>query len=229
MSNRTCSIDGCSEEAEYVTARLCRRHYNARRRCHRLAHADGCTCWHSAKRFADLPKICTHDGCDQIVRCSGLCALHYERRRRGMPLDGYEVKICSVCGCEISPHNRSGLCFGCYQKQWLTPERQAQRNHRRRARKNRRHYRISTKELAAIRRQPCAYCGAAGPSTIDHVIPLSRGGMHSIGNLIAACASCNRRKHAMTITEWRYRDALIARRGATQRNRVSAAPPSRPW
>lgn len=37
---------------------------------------------------------------------------------------------------------------------------------------------------------------------IDHVIPLARGGMHEIGNLVIACASCNLRKHDRTPDEW---------------------------
>ncbi len=34
---------------------------------------------------------------------------------------------------------------------------------------------------------------------LDHVIPLSRGGIHSITNVVYACADCNRRKHAKII------------------------------
>ena len=30
---------------------------------------------------------------------------------------------------------------------------------------------------------------------IDHVIPLQRGGRHSIGNLVISCPSCNSRKN----------------------------------
>lgn len=49
----------------------------------------------------------------------------------------------------------------------------------------------------------CAYCHEIKPLTMDHVIPLSRGGRHSIGNLIPACHNCNCSKHARFITEWR--------------------------
>jgi 5-methylcytosine-specific restriction endonuclease McrA len=40
----------------------------------------------------------------------------------------------------------------------------------------------------------CAYCGAAGPLTIDHRIPLSRGGTNTQDNVKPACKSCNSKK-----------------------------------
>ena len=43
----------------------------------------------------------------------------------------------------------------------------------------------------------CQYCGAAAEN-IDHVIPRSRGGMHSWDNVVAACRSCNSRKEDRT-------------------------------
>jgi 5-methylcytosine-specific restriction endonuclease McrA len=41
----------------------------------------------------------------------------------------------------------------------------------------------------------CQYCGSTKSGlTVDHVIPRSRGGKSVWGNIVAACASCNRRK-----------------------------------
>lgn len=44
----------------------------------------------------------------------------------------------------------------------------------------------------------CHYCGMVFseqvPPTIDHVIPLSRGGEHTKANIVLACQSCNSRK-----------------------------------
>ncbi|MGW9399342.1 HNH endonuclease [Streptomyces sp. NPDC055642] len=51
----------------------------------------------------------------------------------------------------------------------------------------------------------CAYCDASGELTMDHVIPISRGGRHAIGNLVPACATCNLRKSAMFLVEWKLR------------------------
>ncbi|MEU6022214.1 HNH endonuclease [Micromonospora sp. NPDC048871] len=46
----------------------------------------------------------------------------------------------------------------------------------------------------------CAYC--AGPaSTIDHILPRSRGGRNTWKNTTAACYACNQRKGDRTPTE----------------------------
>jgi len=42
-------------------------------------------------------------------------------------------------------------------------------------------------------RRICAYCGSRA-DTIDHVLPRSRGGIHSWENCVACCARCNTRK-----------------------------------
>lgn len=52
-------------------------------------------------------------------------------------------------------------------------------------------------------RNCCAYCGVTSvPLTQDHVIPLSRGGRHSIGNLLPVCKSCNSSKRSRLLIEW---------------------------
>lgn len=38
--------------------------------------------------------------------------------------------------------------------------------------------------------------------TIDHVVPLSRGGKHESCNLVASCPSCNSKKHDKLPNEW---------------------------
>lgn len=63
----------------------------------------------------------------------------------------------------------------------------------------------------------CAYCGRAmvlGPTnarnlaTLDHVLPLSRGGLHHWENTVAACKACNHYKGDMTADEFLNSDAL---------------------
>lgn len=39
----------------------------------------------------------------------------------------------------------------------------------------------------------CQYCGSPAES-IDHVLPRSKGGLHSWDNVVAACRRCNTRK-----------------------------------
>ena len=40
----------------------------------------------------------------------------------------------------------------------------------------------------------CAYCKKRKKLTVDHVIPLSKGGINTIGNIVPACGSCNSSK-----------------------------------
>ena len=49
-------------------------------------------------------------------------------------------------------------------------------------------------------RHRCAYCGGRA-TTIDHVLPASRGGTWSWLNTVAACGACNSRKSNRTPRE----------------------------
>lgn len=51
-------------------------------------------------------------------------------------------------------------------------------------------------EVLEAHQHRCAYCGAAGPLEIDHVVALSRGGLHTKSNVVPACKPCNSRKGA---------------------------------
>jgi len=64
-------------------------------------------------------------------------------------------------------------------------------------------YKIATKELIKIYQSECTYCFSKNDIEADHVIPIARGGQHSIGNLVPACRKCNASKGAKTITEWK--------------------------
>lgn len=51
----------------------------------------------------------------------------------------------------------------------------------------------------------CHYCGAAfAPEnlTMDHLVPISRGGKASRNNVVPACKDCNSRKKYLLPIEW---------------------------
>ena len=58
----------------------------------------------------------------------------------------------------------------------------------------------------------CHYCGrkfAHADLTMDHLVPLARGGKSSKGNLVPACKDCNTRKKTLLPMEWQdYLDRL---------------------
>ena len=64
---------------------------------------------------------------------------------------------------------------------------------------------VSKKELQSMYKKPCIYCGTKNNIEIDHIIPIARGGRHSIGNLTPACMSCNRSKRHLFVMEWRLK------------------------
>lgn len=58
--------------------------------------------------------------------------------------------------------------------------------------------------------QRCVYCAThldQRTATLDHVVPLARGGAHDAGNLVAACAPCNRLKGELQPFEFFARHA----------------------
>jgi 5-methylcytosine-specific restriction endonuclease McrA len=91
------------------------------------------------------------------------------------------------------------------QRKWRSEngKRRKELEHRRRTRKQENGvYVISPKDMRLLER-PCAYCGSNGSITMDHIVPISRGGTHGIGNLVPCCNRCNTIKNARTIMEWR--------------------------
>lgn len=60
----------------------------------------------------------------------------------------------------------------------------------------------------------CAYCGkkfAPKELTMDHIVPVARGGRSSKGNVAPACKACNNEKKLLTPAEQLMRAAKIVR------------------
>lgn len=74
-----------------------------------------------------------------------------------------------------------------------------------------RSFEISEKEVARLYASACMECGSDESPSIDHIIPLSRGGSHSIGNLTTLCRKCNSSKGSKTLVEWRKHKALASK------------------
>jgi len=65
----------------------------------------------------------------------------------------------------------------------------------------------------------CHYCGeifSPKALTMDHVIPLSRGGRSEKFNLVPCCKECNTQKQRMLPVEW---DEYMERLRADKKNR----------
>ena len=62
-----------------------------------------------------------------------------------------------------------------------------------------------------VQRGVCAWCGRSVPPgelTLDHIVPVARGGRSVKGNVVASCKECNNRKKLMTPAEILMRKPL---------------------
>jgi 5-methylcytosine-specific restriction endonuclease McrA len=51
----------------------------------------------------------------------------------------------------------------------------------------------------------CHYCGRTTPPqklTMDHIVPIARGGRSIKGNVVPACKECNSKKKQLLPMEW---------------------------
>jgi len=51
----------------------------------------------------------------------------------------------------------------------------------------------------------CHYCGrptSPGELTMDHIVPIARGGRSTKGNIVPACKACNTEKQQRLPMEW---------------------------
>lgn len=55
----------------------------------------------------------------------------------------------------------------------------------------------------------CAYCGAGGDLQVEHVVPISKGGEHHLGNIVPACQSCNFSKGKADALTWYQSQAFF--------------------
>lgn len=114
-------------------------------------------------------------------------------------------------------------CYHKNKEKWRESRREYKRNnkdkvlfhcHLRRARKLAASGNCTLNQLKArfdYHGNRCYYCGKGGKMTMEHRIPLSRGGANWPANIVPACVSCNCSKGGKTETEflnWRKRDGI---------------------
>jgi 5-methylcytosine-specific restriction endonuclease McrA len=78
---------------------------------------------------------------------------------------------------------------------------------------------VTRSQIVARDGEACYLCGAspARSPTLDHVIPLKRGGEHTAANLRVACKKCNDKKARRLLSEltWGIYGEINARKAAT--------------
>ncbi len=53
---------------------------------------------------------------------------------------------------------------------------------------------VNRREVLRRDKHTCQYCGSTRHLTLDHVIPVSKGGQDTWDNIVTACETCNNRK-----------------------------------
>lgn len=220
---RLCSVPGCGRPEQSLG--FCRTHYSRHRR---FGHAvdltpDSC--------------MCGIGGCPRARVLRGYCREHADELRPPDGFlrcsDCLSVKSETDFYRRPTPDGRDAACKPCrrrYQRpvterwrqehpesqdQWRrnNPDKVAVLSAKRQARRRKNDVRLVTlrdwERLCRRYDHCCAYCGEKRPLTQDHVIPVSRGGRHSIGNLLPACKPCNSSKNARLLAEW-IRERLLA-------------------
>jgi len=118
-----------------------------------------------------------------------------------------------IAGRKNYQQNKMALRAKSLQYAKDNPEKARERRSTRRVRMaNSKKYLITKKELVALYKKACYYCGSRQKIQLDHIIPLSKGGNHSIGNIVPACQSCNLTKQALFLIEWKVRHNLIGQK-----------------
>jgi 5-methylcytosine-specific restriction endonuclease McrA len=60
---------------------------------------------------------------------------------------------------------------------------------------------VNRREVLRRDAHSCQYCGSNRHLTLDHVMPRSKGGLHTWDNVVTACERCNSRKGSRTPIE----------------------------
>ena len=84
---------------------------------------------------------------------------------------------------------------------------------------------ISKKRKLSIindNRGRCWYCGAGESETLDHIIPISKGGSDEDCNLVPCCKSCNSSKRDLALEDFRYAEAWKLTKYSEAVNHIAA-------
>lgn len=213
VADRPCQVDGCARAAAYGR-RECEAHRSARRfgkacdRCGVITQRNGNTCQTCIAVLANVGKTCPvrysdcHCGAVYVDRGRRHCTagLHVSKSGRVYQYVPKPVRslACIKCGGEVIGRYARVRCASC--KRDDRREGATERNHRRRARA-RAVESVGIRYLMERDGGRCQLCRGKvrgdkrfphpkSPS-VDHIIPLSRGGTHERRNCQLAHLICN--------------------------------------
>lgn len=166
---------------------------------------------------------CTREGCSRPQRAKGLCDRDYSAHWYAENIERATARQAAYRAANreqarlrsLAWHRANPARSAAARRRWYAANRDHVRDYRRDYReRNRQAIRVlNAGRRARLRNAPvcdltardwhgikaayrhrCAYCHHRRPLTIDHVVPLARGGSHTASNVVPACQSCNSRK-----------------------------------
>jgi 5-methylcytosine-specific restriction endonuclease McrA len=164
-------------------------------------------------------RVCAHCGGSMkgkksnAVTCSIACNhARLAARRKAEKWEGVDPnRGCETCGVGMKgrrPHAKfcSRSCkTKASESRRIVDGRDKLKQHARRAKV--RYGSVCTTDIDRLRARQRGYCFYCSKKMkvehLEHVIPLSRGGKHSLGNIVLACSHCNHRKSDKFVMEWR--------------------------
>lgn len=190
-----CQIDGCELPLYVRKHGLCRVHYSRYK-----TKGDALA---PALRLYRYPEgtVCAAPDCDRTkIEAEGLCHTHYKALQYERDPERYRRNSRNSRqrhAAEVNARDR--------ERYKIDPSTAKHANRRRKARiRGAKGSHTKAEWLARLAEYggKCAYCDQPG-TTLDHVIPIVRGGSDSIDNIVPACMSCNASKGDKLVEEWR--------------------------
>ena len=157
-------------------------------------------------------KTCSMKDCNNVVNRGGYCPKCKSEYNRNYDTNNKRVRPIKVAEWLCYPPF-TRLCERpeCFRKHYANgyckrhdPIYRAERNQYIQKRDAAVSHKVTAKELKQLRAADCVSCGAKAPNTVDHIVPLNRGGAHSIGNMTTLCGSCNSSKQNRLWIEWKH-------------------------
>ncbi len=182
-----CSEVGCG--AVVLCKTLCRSHYMRAYYSRRMT---------GRSNLRNQGLVCSVSGCLRDAKAKGLCGLHYQRQRLGIPLDisfGFSTLSPYAPDFSAAPVKLTDLQIGQRYRSLCLKTGPADDF-------------VSFEVFKAFWEMlqvafdgRCAYCGGVGVLSVDHIVPISKNGTNKLSNLAPVCFPCNTRKRDHDLTD----------------------------